>query len=195
MGKDFFSRKSKSDFFETPYSKTRQFLKIEVFLYDKSYLECACGNNAIVKVLKEYINSDNIEYYDKNLVEKRFNFLNEWRKYDYIITNPPYSQWDEFVAKAKQIARIKFAFLGRLEYLTGLKSAASVQEVIGKFEVYEVKGKRLSNGHKIIVHLECTYDKDLDLKITNLKFNDVVLTMQKIQEDMFEGIDIEEPEE
>ena len=52
-GKDFFLRKSKSDFFETPYSMTWQLLENEKFDYNKSILEPACGNGAIVDILND----------------------------------------------------------------------------------------------------------------------------------------------
>lgn len=123
MGKDFFSRKAKSDFFETPYSMTEQLLENEKFDYDKDVLEPACGNGAIINVLSN--NFKDIGYIDKYI--KRKSVINqdfivdEMPKYNYIITNPPFSLWDEFIQKAKHIATEKFAFLGRLEFLTGIK--------------------------------------------------------------------------
>jgi hypothetical protein len=124
MGKAFFSRKSKSDFFETPYSMTEQLLENEKFDYNKIVLECAYGYGAIVNILLKHFNTSSIYGYDKYtpdcysqdfLKEKNIN------KFDYIITNPPFSLWDKFVEKAKEVAIEKFAFLGRLEFLTGLK--------------------------------------------------------------------------
>lgn len=117
-GKDFFSRKSKSDEFETPYSMTEQLLENEKFDYEnKDCLECASGNNAIVNVLSKYFEQNSLIYYD---IKHNIDFFKEYKKYDYIITNPPYSYWDEFVKKAKDISTKKFAFLGRLEFLTGI---------------------------------------------------------------------------
>jgi hypothetical protein len=123
MGKAFFSRKSKSDFFETPYSMTEQLLENEKFDYDKTVLEPASGELAIFNVLSDKgflpIHGD---------IKNGFDFLKrenitifENKPFDYIITNPPFSLWDKFVEKAKEVAIEKFAFLGRLEFLTGLK--------------------------------------------------------------------------
>jgi len=107
-------KRRKSDFYETPYSITRKFLSVEEFDYDLTICEPACGAGAIVKVLKE--NTDNVVAYD---VEK--NFLTETKQYEYIITNPPFSIAQEFILKAKQVAKKKFAFLLPLSYLHGKK--------------------------------------------------------------------------
>lgn len=122
MGKNFFSRKTKSDFFETPYSFTEQLLENEKFDYNRTVLEPACGNGAISKKLEDCFGTKQV-FYDRftlgDFIQR--NFLTEKnRNFDYIITNPPFSLWDEFVKKAKEIAKEKFAFLGRLEFLTGI---------------------------------------------------------------------------
>ena len=101
----------KSDFYETPYSLTRKFLEVEEFDKSLSVCEPACGGGAITKVLEEY--------WDKDLV--RANFLWDYDEYDNIITNPPFSLAFEFIQKAKQLARKKFAFLLPLSYLHGKK--------------------------------------------------------------------------
>lgn len=123
MGKDFFSRKVNSDFFETPYSMTEQLLENEKFDYNKTVLEPASGKLAIFNVLSDKgflpIHGDIKNGFDFLKKENITEFEN--KPFDYIITNPPYSLWDQFVQKAKQIAIEKFAFLGRLEFLTGIK--------------------------------------------------------------------------
>jgi hypothetical protein len=115
-GKDFFSRKSKSDFFETPYSMTEQLLINEKFNYNKKILEPAMGHGAILKILRKCT----LNTYGNDISTGK-SFFKEENKFDYIITNPPFSLWDEFIKKAKTVAIEKFAFLGRLEFLTGLK--------------------------------------------------------------------------
>ena len=107
-------KRKKSDFYETPYSITRHLLNVEDFDYNLTICEPACGDGAIVKVLKEKTN--NVIAYD---IEK--NFLSETKQYDYIITNPPFSIAYEFIVKAKQVAKKKFAFLLPLSYLHGKK--------------------------------------------------------------------------
>ena len=109
-------KRKKSDFYETPYTLTRKFLDVEDFDKDKSICEPACGGGAITKVLKEYWNDDLITAYDKET-----NFLWDYNNYNYIITNPPYSLAFEFIQRAKQLAKLKFALLLPLYYLHGKK--------------------------------------------------------------------------
>lgn len=60
-------KRKKSDFYETPYSITEHLLRVEDFDKSLSVCEPACGNNAIVKVLKKYWK--NVISYD---IEKTF---------------------------------------------------------------------------------------------------------------------------
>lgn len=57
--------------------------------------------------------SNNCDIND-NYLDSNFNY------FDQVITNPPFSLWDEFVLKAKSHCK-KFMFIGRLDYLTTLK--------------------------------------------------------------------------
>jgi hypothetical protein len=109
-------KRKKSDFYETPYSLTRHLLNVEYFDYSKIVCEPACGDGAIVRVLKEKWQSNNIVAYDADV-----DFLKDNRQYDYIITNPPFSLAFEFVQQAKKLAKDKFAFLLPLSYLHGKK--------------------------------------------------------------------------
>ena len=109
-------KRKKSDFYETPYTLTRKFLDVEDFDKSLSVCEPACGGGAISKVLNEYWEDDKITAYDKET-----NFLWDYNDYDYIITNPPFSLAFEFIQKAKQLAKSKFALLLPLSYLHGKK--------------------------------------------------------------------------
>ena len=109
-------KRSKNDLYQTPYSITRKLLDKEPFDFTLNILEPACGNNAIVKILKEKWGDDNITYYD---IEK--DFLKETKIYDYVITNPPYVLAYDFIMKCKQICKTKFALLLPLNYLHGKK--------------------------------------------------------------------------
>ena len=100
-------KRRKSDFYETPYSITKQLLEVERF--EGSTLEPACGNGAISNLLK-------CTAYDKET-----DFLKETRQFDNVLTNPPYSLAFEFVLKAKEVAKKKIAFLLPLSYLHGKK--------------------------------------------------------------------------
>lgn len=122
MGKDFCSRKSKSDFFETPYSMTEQFLEVEKFDYNKTVLEPASGDLAIFKVLSDigFLPIHGDLKYGFDFLKRDSILAYNNKPFDYIITNPPFSKWDKFVNKAKDIAIEKFAFLGKIEFLVGI---------------------------------------------------------------------------
>jgi len=122
MGKNFsmnnMGQRKKSDFYETPYSITQQFLDSTSTLWNNEFsiLEPACGNGAIVSVLQK--NNFKVVQYDINIGK---DFLKETNQYHYIITNPPFSLAFEFIQKAKEIAMDRFAFLLPLSYLHGKK--------------------------------------------------------------------------
>lgn len=107
-------KRKKSDFYETPYSITRQLLE-KIRLYGK-VLEPACGSGAIVKELNNY-KKDKIKIisYDINTGK---DFLKETKRYDFVITNPPYSLSDKFIDKALELANDIY-FLLPLNYLHG----------------------------------------------------------------------------
>ena len=109
-------KRSKNDFYQTPYSITRHLLDNETFNYNLNILEPCCGNNAIVNILKEKWNDNLITYYD---IEK--DFLTETDKYSYIIINPPYRLAFDFILKCKEVCNKKFAMLLPLNYLHGKK--------------------------------------------------------------------------
>jgi len=109
-------KRKKSDFYETPYSITKQFLEREKINKGWSILEPAVGNGAISKIIKKYYNNITVYSYEKGL-----NFLSTTKHYDFVITNPPFSLAFEFIQKAKQIANQKIAFLLPLAYLHGKK--------------------------------------------------------------------------
>lgn len=98
-------KRKKSDFYETPYSLTWLLLEHEQIIGD--VLEPACGNEAISRWLE-------CEAYDKER-----DFFKETRKFGTVITNPPYSLAQEFILKAKEIAKHKIVFLLPLSYLHG----------------------------------------------------------------------------
>lgn len=106
-------KRKESDFYETPYSITQQFVETGELDPFKVTLEPACGNGAILKVLKA--NGFHFSFgYDKEI-----NFLTETKSYPQIITNPPFSLAYEFIQKAKLVATEKFALLLPLSYLHG----------------------------------------------------------------------------
>jgi hypothetical protein len=117
MGKNFscnnLGQRKKSDFYETPYSLTSQFIEAENIPRTWKVLEPACGDGAIVRVLEKYhytVIGKSIEHGD--------DFLDETCCYDAIITNPPFSLAFEFINKAKKLSNY-VAMLLPLSYLHG----------------------------------------------------------------------------
>ena len=106
-------QRKKSDFYETPYSMTEHLLRREPFNRELSVCEPACGGGAITKILNNCFTGE-VTAYDADV-----DFLKENKRYNYIITNPPFSLAMEFIKKAKTVATDKFALLLPLSYLHG----------------------------------------------------------------------------
>jgi hypothetical protein len=118
-GKNFscnnIGQRKEKDFYPTPFSITQQILERETL--PGTILEPSCGDGAIVGVLKKN-GYTNIIAKDLQLGN---DFLKEIEQYDTIITNPPFSLAQDFILKAKQIAKQKIVLLLPLSYLHGVK--------------------------------------------------------------------------
>lgn len=153
MGKNFSANnvtgnRRKSDFYETPYSMTRQFLDQGVLKPGSYVLEPACGNGAIVRVLEE--NGHTVDAYDKEI-----DFLTETGHYPVVITNPPYSLAQDFILKAKKVAASKICFLLPLAYLHGKQRFDTIYsdrefplECVYVFTRYPMLGDKLREDGK-----------------------------------------------
>ena len=108
------------DCYLTPISMIRQFLDLEKFDTKKSFLEiCSNKEKHIEKVLNEY------EYKDvySNVFEKDgIDFLkwDEDNKYDYIVSNTPYKNANDFIVKCMKVCKEKFCLLYPLDYCNGI---------------------------------------------------------------------------
>ena len=97
------------DFYPTPPEATialMEFLMLEPCVI----WECACGNNTMTNILKEYghtvIATD---------IQTGHDFLKTHRQCDAIITNPPFNQSEDFIKKAIKEANV-VAFLLKSQY-------------------------------------------------------------------------------
>lgn len=106
------------DFFPTPAWATEALVDNEKF--DGDIWECACGNGAMSNVL-ESVNPNTVssDLFDRGYGQSGVDFLETQRKYDNIVTNPPYNAAEGFVSKGLQLADKKFALLLRLAFLEG----------------------------------------------------------------------------
>lgn len=121
VGKNFSAnrprdRRRAADLYETPPSMTQRLLDRERF--PRRVLEPACGNGAIVRVLER--NGYAVTAYDRDV-----DFLRQTRRVDCVVTNPPYSRAQEFIAHCGAVCRRKFALLLPLAYLHGQRRYAA----------------------------------------------------------------------
>ena len=121
MGKDYRSRKGDDNVY-TPYSMTEQLLENEYFDKENPVYDPAIGNGAITTVLERYWPPDIVGGNDIKYGHDFLSDINRKLLYNVytIITNPPYSLWNEFIEKSRKIAIKKFAFLGQLNFLNGV---------------------------------------------------------------------------
>lgn len=79
-------------------------------------LEPACGAGAISEELENIFLANCVQSNDLNGVVgiDYLNWIEPWQKQ--VITNPPFSLWDEFIVKAKTHCN-KFMFIGKCNFL------------------------------------------------------------------------------
>ena len=107
-------QRNPKDFYQTPKAFTKLLLDNEYFNKDFFVFEPACGNGAIVDVLKE--NGYPVIGADKEMGD---DFLVGDFTSHQLITNPPFSLAKEFILQAKKLVSWKFALLLPLNYLSG----------------------------------------------------------------------------
>ena len=113
------------DFYPTPSWATYALIDNENFEGD--IWECACGDGAMSQVLSEtgnpVVSSD---LYDRGFGESGVDFTQCERSATNIITNPPFHSSEQFVARALQMSKNKFALLLRLAFLEGAKRQTNI---------------------------------------------------------------------
>lgn len=82
------------------------------FSIDKPILEPCSGNGAISQELKKM----GYSVHENDLFQGGLDYLTTPYNFEFVITNPPFSQWDDFVVKAKKESK-KIMMIGRLNYL------------------------------------------------------------------------------
>ena len=128
-GKGFYNR-VEDDYYATPKYATRLF--IDKLMEDNiklkgSFLEPACGGGHISDVLIEYFGDDNVFSFD--LVDRGYARLNgvkdfltdDFKRFDNIITNPPFKYAKEFILKSLSISNDKVMMLCKIQLLEGVK--------------------------------------------------------------------------
>lgn len=114
----------KDDFYATAPDTTKLFL--DTFKEDlgKTILEPACGEGHLAGVLKEYFPDSNIDCID--LVDRGYgiggiDFLtyNPDKKYDTVITNPPFKYVKEFILKGLELSNKYTIMFAKIQLLEG----------------------------------------------------------------------------
>jgi len=150
-GSDPTRGRMKNDYYATPPIATELLLK-EVKLYDDTILEPAAGEGHIVKVLKEFypyneITANDLVYRSSRIgidVNGGIDFLTyePHRKFDTIITNPPFNQAKEFIEKALTLANHYVIIFAKLQFLETVERRKLFDEYPPKY-VY-VHSRRVS---------------------------------------------------
>jgi hypothetical protein len=113
------------DFFPTPPWATHALIDNEKFRGD--IWESACGDGSMSRVLEQtgsrIISSD---LYQRGFGEAGIDFLDNNRRADNIVTNPPYNSAEGFVTAGVAKANHKFALLLRLAFLEGANRANTI---------------------------------------------------------------------
>jgi len=138
-----------NDYYATPKEATRSLLRVEDIIYPA--LEPACGEGHISKLL------DNLKTKSTDLVERgyglggidflMYDFLEQ---YNTVITNPPFSLFQEFAEKALKIANKKVILFGKLQALEGKKRATFLENSpLKTVYVFKKRINPLRNGNPL----------------------------------------------
>ena len=112
--------REKDDFYPTPKAATQSLLDRQKFEGD--IWECACGNGSMSEVIK----ANGYNVYSSDLIDRGYgevgiDFLQSNKKFDNIVTNPPFNLATEFTELALKLANKKVCMLNKLSYLEGIK--------------------------------------------------------------------------
>ena len=124
-----------NDYYATPFKATEDvlnaLLKSGETLGNDTILEPSAGEGHIVKVLKDFypyneITANDIAYRDSRLgidINGGIDFLNyePHRKFDTIITNPPFTLAQEFIEKALELSNHYVIMFAKIQLLEGDK--------------------------------------------------------------------------
>lgn len=150
--------RAKNDFYATPFEATNAILR-RVNLHG-SILEPAAGQGHISKLLKERYPESEIVSTDLVAREDKFgvgiqsgiDFLTHdyGRKFDNVITNPPFSLAQEFIEKALSVANEKVVIFAKIQLLEGEKRREMFNKHPPKYVyVFTKRQSPLNNGSPV----------------------------------------------
>ncbi len=145
------NNKQKNDFYATNPESTKALLEVEEIIYPA--LEPACGEGHISELLDK---QQTISY---DLIDRGYGGVKDFLKTDYsnvnglfntVITNPPFSLFQEFVEKALEVANKKVIMFGKLQALEGIKRATFLETTpLKTVYVFKKRQQPLRNGSNI----------------------------------------------
>src|SRR4030042_4111435 len=155
----------------TPYSVTVQIIEKLGSIIFGNILEPCCGKNfAIAQVLYHYLRDSNkIFLQEKKIIKnplfeyKIQDFLkmevsnNPAELIEWIITNPPFDLWDKFILKSRQIARVGFILIGKLQFLTGIDRYNKKLYYPGEYNLKTVYNFTRQCDWRVPLRLDGTY--------------------------------------
>ncbi|MCI7208535.1 MAG: hypothetical protein MSA15_21390 [Clostridium sp.] len=119
------TKREENDYYATAPETTKLFLDIFKEDLGESILEPACGEGHLAEVLKEYFPNSNIDCID--LINRGYgtggiDFLtyNTDKKYDTVITNPPFKYAKEFILKGLELSNRYVIMLCKIQLLEGV---------------------------------------------------------------------------
>src|SRR3990167_1363302 len=141
--------RAENDFYATHPNSVKALLEAEEIIYPE--LEPACGEGHIGKLL------DSLKTKSTDLIDRGYgfggvdflteNFDNYEMKFNTVITNPPFSLFQEFVEKALTIANKKVIMFGKLQALEGQKRATFLQKTpLKTVYVFKKRQQPMRNG-------------------------------------------------
>ncbi len=137
-----------NDFYATPLDAINDLLDREKFI--GNIWECACGDGAISKTLI----SEGYDVYSSDLIDRGFgvqeDFLKSNKKFDNIVTNPPFNLATEFTIHGLRSVKNKMALLCKLSFLEGKKRSFSIfnQDKLKKVLVFSRRLSFEKNGKR-----------------------------------------------
>lgn len=109
-----------NDYYATDPKSTRAIL--DVLELEGSILEPACGEGHISKVLEEYYPNSEItstDLIDRGYGQGGVDYLTHdyGKKFDNVITNPPFKYMKQFTEKALEMSNDKVLMFGKIQFL------------------------------------------------------------------------------
>lgn len=136
-----------NDFYATPEESTKALLVVEEIIYPA--WEPACGDGAIAKLLDGEVTASDLIFRGYGEFVEDF-LLSNTKEYATIITNPPFSLFQEFAERALQIATKKVILFGKLQALEGKKRATFMQNSpLRTVYVFKSRQNPLRNGSEL----------------------------------------------